>query len=126
MLVMALIHYAGQILTTKKQVAPREIVMEAVPTASPSATPTAVITPKPLSSAERNRLYGPCVNLPVLMYHHVEREEEAVKNKRTGLNVPPEMFKKQMTYLSENHFTTITPADLVNFFDYANAQELIN
>lgn len=85
-----------------------------VPVATISATPT---KPKPLTFEEMNKLYGPCVNLPVLMYHHIEPEELAKKNKRTGLNVPPAMFKTQMEYLVTKGYVSITPADLANFFD---------
>lgn len=84
------------------------------PIASPSATPT---PPKILSFAEMNKLYGPCVNLPTLMYHHVEPEENAKKYARIGLDVPPEMFKEQMLYLKDKGYTIVTPADLVAFFD---------
>ncbi len=89
------------------------------PSASPSATPTTSFsaTPRPLTFAEMNKLYGPCTNLPVLMYHHVEPEENAKLNKRTGLNVPPEMFKKQMEYLVSKGYSTVFPSDLANFFD---------
>ena len=34
-------------------------------------------TPKPLTFAEMNALYGPCVNLPTLMYHHIQPADEA-------------------------------------------------
>jgi len=85
----------------------------ATPTASPSATPT----PKPLTFQEMNQLYGPCVNLPVLMYHHIEPAEKAKKEKRTGLNVDPDIFRSQMEYLKMNGYTTILPISLINFFE---------
>lgn len=84
-----------------------------IKTASPSASPT----PKKLSFTEMNALYGPCVSLPVLMYHHVESPELALANKRTGLNVPPDTFRKQMEYLKAKGYISITPNDLINFFD---------
>jgi len=83
------------------------------PTASPSATPT----PRPLTFAEMNKLYGPCVSLPILMYHHVELPENAAAFKRTYLNVPPEMFKKQMAYLNEKGYSTVLLIDLINYFE---------
>ena len=82
---------------------------------SPTASPSPTV--KPLSFAEMNSLYGPCTNLPVLMYHHVEPIDLAKANKRTGLDVPPEMFRSQMEYLNKNGYQSITPSDLVNFFD---------
>lgn len=87
-----------------------------VPSASPSATPTPT-KPKPMTFEEMNKLYGPCTNLPVLMYHHVEQADNAKLYKRTGLNVPPETFRKQMEYLNSKGYVSITPGDLANFFD---------
>ena len=89
------------------------------PVSSPSSTPSP--TQKVLSAAEQNALYGPCVNLPVLMYHHVESEVSAKQNKREYLNVPPETFKKQMEYLVTKGYSTISPSDLINFFDSGTA-----
>lgn len=86
------------------------------PTASVSATPTPS-KPKPLTFEEMNKLYGPCVSLPVLMYHHVESMDVAKANKRTGLDVPPDTFRKQMEYLKSKGYTSIAPIDLINFFD---------
>lgn len=93
-----------------------EIVVPVTPVASVSASPTPT-KPKPLTFAEMNKLYGPCTNLPVLMYHHVEPEENAKLYKRTGLNVPPATFRKQMEYLNSKGYVSVTPADLANFFD---------
>jgi peptidoglycan/xylan/chitin deacetylase (PgdA/CDA1 family) len=117
MMALVFIGYGGQALFKKnKVVTPPEIVVpEPTPTASPSATPKP--TPKPLSFAEMNKLYGPCTSLPILMYHHVESEESAKENKRTGLNVPPEIFKAQMGYLKTKGYTTVSPAELIAFFD---------
>ncbi len=94
-------------------------ILTPTPSSSPSATPTP--TKKVLSAAEQNALYGPCVSLPVLMYHHVESEESAKLGKRTYLNVPPETFKKQIEYLVSKGYTSISPSDLINFFDSGTA-----
>lgn len=90
---------------------------EAIAIATSSASPSASPTPKALTFAEMNNLYGPCANLPTLMYHHVEPEENAKKYKRTGLDVPPEMFRKQMEYLKNKGYALVTPEDLIAFFD---------
>lgn len=96
---------------------PSEIKEQTVtPAASISATPSPEKS-KPLTFGEINKLYGPCTNLPVLMYHHVESDENARHYKRTSLNVPPEVFRKHMEYLKSKGYTSITPADLANFFD---------
>jgi peptidoglycan/xylan/chitin deacetylase (PgdA/CDA1 family) len=86
---------------------------EVTPTASPSATPT----PKPLTFAEMNQLYGPCVSMPVLMYHHIEDLTVAKEEGHASLTVGIEYFKKHLEYLASKGYTTISPDDLINFFD---------
>ncbi len=87
----------------------------AIPIQSSTATPSPTI--KILTFSEMVQLYGPCTSVPVLMYHHVEPMEIAKENKRTGLNVPPDMFRKHMEYLKTKGYSTISPIDLANFFD---------
>jgi peptidoglycan/xylan/chitin deacetylase (PgdA/CDA1 family) len=82
-------------------------------------TPTPTPTPKPLTFAEMNTLYGPCVRMPVLMYHHVQTEESAKANKQTGLTVYTDIFQKQMQYLKDKGYNVVGMNDLINFFDNA-------
>jgi peptidoglycan/xylan/chitin deacetylase (PgdA/CDA1 family) len=88
-----------------------------VPEVTPTASPSAVPTPKPLTFVEMNQLYGPCVSLPILMYHHVEDLTLAKEEGHASLTVGIEYFKKHLEYLASKGYTTISPADLVNFFD---------
>lgn len=83
------------------------------PTASPSATPTS----KPLTFAEMNKIYGPCVSVPILMFHHVEDLKTAEQEGHKSLTVGIDYFKKDLEYLKDNGYTTITPADLIAYFD---------
>jgi peptidoglycan/xylan/chitin deacetylase (PgdA/CDA1 family) len=83
----------------------------------PSVTPTATPTPKPLTFAEMNALYGPCVHLPVLMYHHIQPAEVAKDKKQTSLTVTPEYFRAHLEYLKLKGYQTIYMSELVNFFD---------
>lgn len=85
------------------------------PTPTPNPTPTP--TPKPLTFAEMNSLYGPCVRLPVLMYHHVQSREAATANKQINITVYTDVFKSQMEYLKSRGYSTVTMNDLINFFD---------
>jgi peptidoglycan/xylan/chitin deacetylase (PgdA/CDA1 family) len=62
-------------------------------------------------------LYGPCVRLPVLMYHHVQTEEAAKANKQTSITTYTDFFQKQMQYLKDKGYNTASMSDLVNFFD---------
>jgi len=100
---------------------PLKSITKIIPTPStalrttPSPTPTP--TPKPLTFAEMNALYGPCVFLPTLIYHHVQDAETAKSKNQTGLTVTPETFAKQMQYLKDKGYNTVTLQDLVNFFD---------
>lgn len=87
------------------------------PTPTPTPTPSPSPTPKPLTFAEMNALYGPCVRLPVLMYHHIQSKDLAIANKQTSLTVDTDFFKNQMQYLKDRGYNTATMSDLVNFFD---------
>lgn len=86
-----------------------------IPTSTPSPTPSP--TPKPLTFEEMSALYGPCVRVPVLMYHHVQSEESAVTNKQTSISVYTNYFEKQMQYLKDKNYNVISVTQLVDFFD---------
>ncbi|MFA6518992.1 MAG: polysaccharide deacetylase family protein [Candidatus Shapirobacteria bacterium] len=58
-----------------------------------------------------------CVNLPVLMYHHIQDNKTAIKYKQTGLSVSPEYLQKQFEYLKSKNYNSISAKQLVNFFD---------
>lgn len=54
--------------------------------------------------------YGPCRNIPILMYHHVG-------NPPAGggwLYVKPEVFSQQMDYLIQKGYTTVTLPEITN------------
>lgn len=55
-----------------------------------------------------------CVNVPVLMYHHIKPAAEARKAGQGSLNVTPEFFESQLQYLVNKGYTTIKAEDLVN------------
>ena len=94
-----------------------------LPSLTPYVSPTPSPTPKSktLSFKEMNDLYGPCVSAPVIMYHHIEPAEVALEKKHGGLNVDSIVFKRQMEYLKEKGYSSITPEDLVAFFDEGRA-----
>jgi len=72
--------------------------------------------PKPLTFAEMNQLYGPCVSVPVLFYHHVQPLERAQAEFNQSLTVDINVFTEQMNYLQAQGYTTITMQQLVDFF----------
>ena len=87
-----------------------------VPT--PMVSPTPTPTPRPLTFAEMNTLYGPCVRLPVLMYHHIQDKDKAIEKKQTALTVETTVFQVQMAYLKQKGYQTVNLNELINFFDF--------
>ncbi len=83
----------------------------------PTGTPTPTPTPKPLTFAEMNSLYGPCVRVPVLMYHHVQDMEVAVGKNQAALTVDTDTFRQQMQYLKDQGYRSVYASDVLNFFD---------
>lgn len=83
------------------------------------ATPTP--TPRPLTFAELNELYGPCVYLPTLMYHHIQDKAQAEEKNQLALSVETETFRKQMEYLKAGGYRTAGMDELIAFFDQETA-----
>jgi len=96
---------------------PNSLTTTPVPSPISSPVPTPTPTPKPLTFAERNTLYGPCVQLPTLMYHHIQTKESATPKKQLGLTVFTDVFASQMQYLKSKGYNTLSMNDLINFFD---------
>jgi peptidoglycan/xylan/chitin deacetylase (PgdA/CDA1 family) len=80
-----------------------------------SDTPTP--TPRRLTFGELNSLYGPCVTLPTLMYHHVQDKGSAQSKNQTSLTVYTDTFQQQMRYLAEQGYKSIYMSDLSDFFE---------
>jgi peptidoglycan/xylan/chitin deacetylase (PgdA/CDA1 family) len=51
------------------------------------------------------------------MYHHIQDEKTAQKNKQTNLSVSPDFFRKQLQYLKDKNYSVMGMSDLKNFFD---------
>lgn len=49
-----------------------------------------------------------CLDVPILMYHHVQPLAEAEKLGHAPLTVDRDIFEGQLAYLNEQHYTTIT------------------
>lgn len=112
--------------TAKPRVGPKKAISKiAITTINPelengvekNLVPTKKPTPTPISFEDLNKNFGPCVKLPVLMYHHIEEEVDAKKKGQTGLNVTPEFFRKQMEYLKTKGYEPIFLDSLANFFN---------
>ncbi len=111
----SLAHYPKAPIERSEQQNSRFPVAAPLPTASPK--PTATPTPKPLTFAEMNNLYGPCVHLPVVMYHHIQDEAIAKSGGFAGLNVTPAYFKMHLQYLKDKGYQAVEPFVIRNFFD---------
>lgn len=77
------------------------------PTMMPTATPTASLTPPPVYT-------GYCVNVPVLMYHHIQPGGIAKQAGQSSLTVDNNNFGQQMAYLTTHGYTILFAEDLVN------------
>lgn len=80
-------------------------------------SPTLIPTVKQLSFDELNKLFGPCVKINVLMYHHIQSNEDASLKKQNSLSVTPDFFRKHLQYLKDNNYSFIEVKDLIDFFN---------
>lgn len=69
---------------------------------SPSPTPTPIPT-----------FTGYCINVPVLLYHHVQPDSEAKRLWQEALSVDSNIFDQQMSYLVSQGYTAISAKQLV-------------
>jgi len=95
----------------------KTVISTSLPTPTPVLSPTPTPTPKPLTFTDMNTLYGPCVYLPALMYHHVQTPEAAKKKNQAALTVRTADFRTQMQYLKDRGYNVISMQDLLNFFE---------
>lgn len=114
---MPIFIYHKDITTKNSDFAAVKSTPTPVPSATPTASPSASPTPRPLAFAEMNKLYGPCVAMPILMYHHVEDLDKAKEEGHASLTVSVEYFKKHLEYLVSKGYSIISPSELVDFFD---------
>lgn len=92
---------------SRKEVSSLPADQPIVPTPLPSPTPTPVPLPDP-------KVYGPCKNVPVLLYHHIQPKEEAVAKNQIALTTYTDFFQDQLEHLKQKGYTTITPTELLN------------
>lgn len=72
-------------------------------------------TPKQLTNTNQeqtNLASGYCLNVPVLMYHHIEPQAQAKTEGHTALNVDSNIFASQMAYLISKGYTAQTADQL--------------
>lgn len=77
-------------------------------------SPTATITPTPSPTPTSAPIpSGFCLNVPVLMYHHIEPYNLAVSEHHGSLTVDSAMFEKQLQYINAHGYHTITAETLI-------------
>ena len=64
---------------------------------------------------QTTRQAGFCLNIPILMYHHIQPQNIAQEKEQTALTVDLEVFETQMRYLVENGYQTISLEQLAQF-----------
>src|SRR5258708_27553506 len=94
---------------------PSNIAKNAKP--APTSLPTPSPSPKPLTFKDINSIYGPCVNLPVLYYHHIQNLDVAKAAGQQNLTVGTDIFINQMQYLKDHGYITVVTNSLTDFFD---------
>jgi peptidoglycan/xylan/chitin deacetylase (PgdA/CDA1 family) len=59
------------------------------------------------------------IKLPIIMYHHIDTLENVDKNDKIaiGLRVSPDVFERQLRYIKDNNYTTVTSFDLADYID---------
>lgn len=101
----------------KQNVQVAQFVQTSVPTviSQPQVTPTPTLTPTPTPIPLPDpAIYGPCKNVPVLMYHHIQPWEEAESKGQKNITVKNDVFSVQMGYLAKRGYTTIMPEELLS------------
>lgn len=71
-------------------------------------TPTLIPTPTPVP------LVGFCLHVPVLMYHHVQPQSQAVDKGQTATSVDDGIFDQQIQYLASRGYSILSAKELVD------------
>ncbi len=78
-----------------------------------TTAPSTQTTPK-LTIAKN---YGSCLNVPILMYHHVEDLSKAKQEGHAQFTIGTPFFRKDMEYLQKHGYHVIPFAQLIDAFD---------
>lgn len=71
-----------------------------------------------IAQASANEIKDYCLNVPILLYHHIEPMEIASKSGHAQLTVDSGNFEMQMEYLKLNNFHTISADELADALIY--------
>jgi peptidoglycan/xylan/chitin deacetylase (PgdA/CDA1 family) len=100
----------------KEKVLPAQEVLASPAPVLPTAIPTLIQAAptqakKPVQGASLG--FGPCRNLPILMYHHVMEANAAAAIGASNLNVTPEVFRQQMDFLLGKGYQIISLGEML-------------
>jgi len=55
-----------------------------------------------------------CLNIPIILYHHIQPYDEAIKKGQQNLTVDPNFFDQHISYLASSGYTFLTVDNLVS------------
>ncbi len=88
----------------------------ALPSAQPAARPATLPAPSPSPSSSPLAL-PPSIDLPILMYHHVQDVPASSTDLiLKGLSVPPRAFREQVEMLKKLGVQTVSMDDVLDYF----------
>jgi len=103
--IISFVHSKNPVLTPTPTLIPTP-----TETPTPTATPSPTLTPTPTPIP----LVGYCLNVPVLFYHHVQPQQQAIDKKQTPLSVDNGVFDQQIGYLTSHGYNLISAKELVD------------
>jgi len=84
-----------------------------IPSTSTPSVALTIVSPSPTATPSPT-ISGYCLNVPVLMYHHIEPSDIARVKGQTSLNVDNGIFDQQMAYLASHGYISLTSDQLAN------------
>lgn len=64
-----------------------------------------------------------CLRIPILMYHSISDRDQNAGHNDLALHTSPLVFETHLKYLSENGYTSISPADVVGLLSSERAMD---
>jgi len=110
LLIISLLSFAHSSKTITGKIVSAKILgnIQAIPPPTSIPTPTATPTPTPVP------LVGYCLNVPVLMYHHIQPNAQAQSLGQKSLSVDNGQFDLQMGYLISSGYSFVSAQQLVD------------
>lgn len=105
--------FAAQVTpVSSKIISAQTVPTDSAPDINVNLIPT--LAPTPRSAAKVQRQARHCAVVPVLLYHHIQPQEQAIAKGQAKLSVDSEIFAKQMQYLVKKGYSTLTPGQFLS------------